>query len=511
MRTKSTIKNAMFSSANMIITIMLTFIYRTVFIQTLGVEYLGLNAVYTNILMILSLAELGVGQAIAFSLYKPISINDKEKVNALIQFYKKVYRYIGIGVLILGIGFMPFIHILIPSTSSLENIYLIFILFLFNSSLTYFWGYKRTLIIADQKEYKLVPFTTVSQISDISLRIICLLIMNSFVFALVIQLFVKFFENVFINRYIDKEYDYIQFNDNRICSSELSVIKKNVKAMMMHKLGDISVNGTDNLIISSFIGVAALGVYSNYAMIIGIVISLFALIINSSIASLGNVIATESIERSEEVFDTVDFMSCWLFGWGSICFYILAQPFISLWLNDDFLLNNTVVILIAVNLFLLGPRASLGAVKSAGGIYTQDKYSPLIQGAVNLIISLILVKSLGITGVLLGTLLSSLFVPLWHRPYVVYKYLFKKSPLEYYKKLVFLSLSFFIIAVITKIIVDEITTVIINSLFQFFISILLCIVLPNILFILLNYKRKEALKILNYFKYQYVKVTSWGS
>ena len=298
MRIKKSMNNAMFSSANMLLNLVLTFIYRTIFIQTLGIDYLGLNALYTNILMMLSLAELGVGQAIAFSLYKPLASNDTAKINLLIGFYKKVYRYIGCGVLVFGFLVMPFIPGLISTTEKLQDIYLIFVLFLLNSSITYFWGYKRTLIIADQNEYKLIPYLALSQIVDNSLRISCLIITQSFVFALVIQFVVKLLENIFINHYIDKQYKYLTTKVGKINKEELSVISTNVRAMILHKLGDFFVNGTDNIIISSFIGISILGIYSNYTMLTAVVISFLMLAFNATSASLGNIIVKESIDRT---------------------------------------------------------------------------------------------------------------------------------------------------------------------------------------------------------------------
>lgn len=506
MRIKNIVNNAIFSSSNMVLNIVLTFVYRTIFIQTLGVEYLGLNALYTNILMMLSLAELGVGQAIAFSLYKPISLDDKVKINMLVGFYKKVYRYIGYGVLALGLCVMPFISYLISSSVELENIYLIFLLFLLNSSLTYFWGYKRTLIIAHQKEYKLVPFLAVSQIVDIGLRIVCLLITQDFVLALLIQLIVKLIENIVINKYIDNKYDYITTKASKIDKRELIKVTTNVKAMILHKLGDFFVNGTDNIIISSFIGLSVLGLYSNYTMLTAVVITFLMLIFNATSASLGNVIAKESIERTEELFRVINFLSYWLFGWASICFYVLVQPFITLWLGSDYILGEGVTILLSINLFVFGTRVSLGVVKAAGGIYAQDKYSPLIQGFVNLIFSIVLVQNLGLKGVLIGTLVSSLLVPLWHRPYIVYKHLFKSSPRKYFYSLCIFTLIIMTIAAMTKSVVDLSVNGLESVYSIFIISIGLCFIIPNGLITIFFCRTKEFNILYSYVKRYFLKV-----
>jgi len=509
MRIKKSMNNAMFSSANMLLNLALTFIYRTIFIQTLGVDYLGLNALYTNILMMLSLAELGVGQAIAFSLYKPLSSNDTAKINLLIGFYKKVYRYIGCGVLVFGFLVMPFIPSLISTTDNLQDIYLIFVLFLLNSSITYFWGYKRILIIADQNEFKLIPYLALSQIVDNSLRIYCLIITQSFVFALVIQLVVKLLENIFINQYIDRQYQYLTTRIGKINKDELSVISTNVKAMVLHKLGDFFVNGTDNIIISSFIGISILGIYSNYTMLVGVIISFLMLIFNATCASLGNMIVKESIERTEQLFGMINFLAYWLFGWVSISFYILIEPFIVFWLGDDFVLEDTIVLLLSINLFVFGTRVSLGVIKSAGGIYAQDKYSPLIQGFINLLISIVLVQMIGLKGVLIGTLISSLLVPSWHRPYIVYKHLFKSSPRRYFYKLFIFSIILLLSAIITKGAVDTFTSELNSGLSNFIIAIGICFIIPNVLIAFFYYRASECTLLYLYVKPYMLKAAKW--
>lgn len=496
MRTINTARNIIYSTAGTIITLLLTFISRTVFIQVLGVEYLGIDALFMNILMIFSLAELGIGQAIAFSLYKPLSNSDTEKVNSLMSLYKKIYRYIGFGVLILGIFLLPFLSTLTKSVSDIENLHAIFLIFLLNSSLSYFWGYKRTLIIADQHEYKLVPFTTVSLLVSNLIQISLLILTESYILFLIANLSIKLIENVLINRYIDKKYPLLLKKSLPLSKKDISLITKNVKAMIFHKIGDISVNGTDNIIISTFVSIAAVGVYSNYLMLILIVRRFLMLIFNGITASLGNLIAQESDNRKEEVFRIINFAAFWLFGWATICLYILLSPFITLWIGEDFLVSNLVVLLICIDFFLFGMRTSLGVTKAAGGIYAQDKYAPLIQGGINLGFSLILVQYFGLAGVLMGTVISSILVPFWIRPLVVYKYLFHTSPYKYFVNYIWHTLLIITIGTITYFMVN------LNSLqlswVTLFIDLLICIIVPNILLYIFTHRTFEFNQALKY-------------
>jgi O-antigen/teichoic acid export membrane protein len=428
-----TVKNILFSSGGLALNQILNFVLRTIFIEVLGVQYLGINSLFANVLMILSLAELGVGQAITYSLYKPLANHDKEKVNDLMSLYKKVYFYIGIGVIILGSLLIPFLPLITNGANEVEHLYLIFILFVLNSSFTYFWGYKRTLIIADQKEYRLVPFTAIFQVMDISLRIVVLLITGNYLLFLITQIISKLIENIVINNYIDKQYDYLDFdNASGIESSEKISIIANVKAMLFHKVGSVAINGTDSIILSAFISVSIVGIYSNYLLIMTAVNMLLLLIFNSAGASLGNFIALENDDKKEEIFRILNFIGVWLFGWASITLFFTINTFIELWIGKQYLVSNVVLLILCINFYLTGIRVPLGVMKSSGGIYTQDKYMPLIQAAINLILSIMLVQAYGMLGVFMGTLASSLLVPQWNRPYIVYKYLFKRSCRSYF-------------------------------------------------------------------------------
>lgn len=295
MRLKNTLNNIAFGLGGTLITTLLGFISRTVFINTLGVTYLGVNGLMISVLSMLSLAELGVGTAITFSLYKPLAEKDTEKVNALMAFYKKFYRIIGLIIFALGLLFMLFLKYIVKDAHGISNLYLIYFIFLVDTSYTYFFSYKRTLITADQKAYLLVPFTTGFYSLMIGARIAVLILFQNYIIYLLIQLIVGLAENILINRYIDRKYTFLKDkSEQRIPKSEMVVITKNVKAMFLHKLGDYAVNGTDNIIISAFVSVTVVGLYSNYLLVITAVNTFLLLIFDSATASFGNLIAQET-------------------------------------------------------------------------------------------------------------------------------------------------------------------------------------------------------------------------
>ena len=242
-RTKSSIFNVGTGIFNIITKTIITFITRTIFIRILGETYLGLNGLLTNILSMLSIAELGIGTAISFNLYKPIANKNYEKINKLMAFYKKSYKVIGIVILVSGSILIPFLNIILGDNINIENVYLIYILYLICTASTYFIGYKEVLIIADQKNYKLTKINFIFDILLNALQIIVLLISKNFIMYLVVQILIEYTRRIIINMFISKEYSNINFHSKeKLDEEDKNVLTKNVKAMFLHKIGDYCIN-----------------------------------------------------------------------------------------------------------------------------------------------------------------------------------------------------------------------------------------------------------------------------
>lgn len=440
MRTQNTAKNVMFSFVNIVLITILNIIYRTVFIQELNLEYLGINAALTNIVTLLSLAELGVAQAISFYLYKPLSKKDDSEIALWINLFKKIYVNVGFFILVAGLFLLLYINKLIPVTQvGLTELRVLLILFLVSTSITYFLGYKRTLIIADQKSYEIMIPVSISQFIEIVSKILVLIITKSMVATILVQISIRLAENLYVNQYIERKYEKVFSSARKTLSPEkLLSFKTKMKSLVFHKVGDVFVNGTDNIIISAFVGVSILGLYSNYSMLITMSTTIVLVIFNSITSSLGNLII-EKGNKSEAVFNSIQMISFWVFGLISFIFYFVVQDFIVLWIGEKYLLNDTTVLLLGTNFFLLGVRVPLNVVKTAAGLFEKDRYAPLFQGVLNLSISVILCELYGINGVLLGTLISIFLVPFWTQPYVVYRGLFNSSLSLYFYRLALFS------------------------------------------------------------------------
>lgn len=490
-RLENTTKNFIWSTVSTMASSILGFISRTAFIYFIGTHYLGVNSLFTELLSMLSLAELGLGVAINFSLYKPLSQNNIEEVKSLMMLYKKAYRIIGIIIAVVGISLTPFLNYLIKGGQDIPNIKLIYLVFLFNTSYSYLFSYKRTLLSADQKSYLMTNIDMIISICTLLLQIIFLFIFKNYYVYLAVNVIVGISQNFYVNSYINRRYPYLlEKNVEPLSKENKDTIVKNVKAMILHKLGDLCINQTDNIIISSFISIQLVGLVSNYNLIINMINKFCMNLFNAANASLGNLIATENNKKRYEVFKGYNFMAFWIFGWCAICFAVLLNPFITLWIGKENTINQSIIILVIINFYLVGMRIPVANVKAAAGLYVQDQFVPIIQSVVNLVISVIGAKTLGLTGVYLGTVISSLVLPCWYRPILIYKYIFDESPKSYFKKYII----YIFVILINYFLVDLIVKTFIGMNITFITLIqrgIICLVIPNVIIYMLFRKSED--------------------
>lgn len=496
MRIKNSLKNFMAGLGSTLISSILAFVSRTIFINILGEAYLGINGLLTNVLSMLSLAELGIGTAINFSLYKPIAENDEKKISILMNFYKITYRYIGIIVFIVGLIIMLFLDVMINDIGDVQNIKLIYFIYLVNTSYSYLMTYKVTLLNAYQKGYLINSVNIAFNIITVISQILILILTKNYIAYLLTNMILLFIQRVYINFKITNMYPFLkQKVTEKLSKEELSTIIKNVKAMMFHKIGDYCINGTDNIIMSTFISISIVGIYSNYQMIITLVNGVIVMFFNSMTASMGNLIATSLNKRKVEIFNIINFIGFWLFGFSTVCFYNLLNPFIELWLGSKFLISDNILMIILLNYYLTGMRVPVYVVKSASGLYDEDKFTPIIQSIVNLTVSIILVQRWGLAGVFMGTLISSIILPCWQRPYIVCKYALNISSKEYFIKYFKYLFTIIVTAIGISYICENLLLE--TTIFNFSVRMMICFILPNIIFVLLFRNTKEFKEIID--------------
>ena len=433
-RVQSAAKNIAFGYIGNLTTQLLGFILRTVFISYLGDTLNGINDLYTGILSVLSLAELGVGTALNYSLYGPVARKDYEKIKSYMQLYKKAYRVIGLVIAVIGLAISPFLPYLVkqPQGVSVRDLTLYYFIFLFNTVSTYFVAYKYSLAYAEQKNYIQTNTITITKMITVTLQIAVIVTTRNFYLYLLTAAAVELIQKIFISWYLNRLYPYLKDkNVKKLSKEETGEVVTKTKALVFHKVGDVARLQTDSMIISAFINVTLVGFVGNYNMILNSVANFVNIIFNSVLSSFGNLIATESKEKQYSVFKVYRFFACWIYGFSAVGFFLLLTPFIVIWQGPEKVLAAGAVACILIDYYFKGDRIVLSNFKTAAGVFEQDKYLALIQGVVNLILSIVLVQKIGLVGIYIGTIVSGLIANIT-KPFIIYKVCFEKSVKTYF-------------------------------------------------------------------------------
>lgn len=428
------LKNSIFAIIEQVFYSFLSFFTRTIFIYTLGKTYLGFNGLFVDILTLLSLGELGVGTAIIYSMYKPAACNDYRKLMSLLNFYKKIYGLIGITLTILGLMLIPFLDFFISDIPNIPELPLIYILFLFNTTSSYFFVYKKSILIVNQKAYVVsIIFIMVTILQNV-MQIVVLLILSNYILYLIIQLLGTILNNILVSLYVDTHYKFLKkYKNEKIDTDTKNTIFINIKAMIASKISSAIVTSTDNLMISKFVSTILLGIYSNYTLFTGMLRTTFVKIFESLVGSIGNIIVTESIDTVYDSFKKIWFVNFWLAGVSCSCLFCLIDSFIVLWAGNDYILDIKIVFLICLNLYMRLIRSTFLMYIDTYGMFVEIRWKCIAEATINLVSSLILVAALkmGVTGILLGTLISNITTNFWYEPYLLYKQKFGKNLGDY--------------------------------------------------------------------------------
>lgn len=499
-RTHNSIKNYRMTVISQITSILLSFIGRTFFIKLLSIEYLGVNGLFSNILSLLSLAELGVGTAITYMMYKPIAENDREKVAAYNQLFKKIYNWIGIFILITGLSLTPIIYKLIKEPPQIsENLYIIYILFVVNVAISYFYTYKRSLLIAHQKEYvnnqNIIIFAIIKDV----VLIVLLYAFKSYYIYLVAQIVITFMSNLVISRKTDKIFPEItKMSPQKVPASEIRIIVKNTMAMVCHKIGSVIVSGTANIFISYFVGLAIVGVYSNYVMMSTAALQIVGKGVNSLTASFGNLVATSSQSNIFLVFKKIYFINFVLSLCIAVYFYALADPFISMWIGSEYLLGRKSLLIITINtLFFYQMRVPSQMVINTYGLFWQIKWKSLFEAAINFGCSFLFAAYFkwGIFGILLSALVSNVTTSLWWEPYIAFRMGLKERFIIYCRMFLKSTVVFVCIILSFKMINNIMGSLNVGIVIEFALNFVIVSILIS-LFVILFYGKSAEFKYL---------------
>lgn len=489
-RSEASVRNAAVAVITNFITIIIGFIAQKIFSVTLGQEYLGLNGLFSNIISMLTIVELGVGSAIIYHLYEPISNKNYNKINALMNFYKKAYRVIASIIFVLGICIIPFLKAIVGEITIIQNIYYMYLLFLTDAIASYLLTYKRSILYANQENY-IINLVHIAYLLIMNgLQSIFLFMTHNYAIYLIIKIICRILENLILTMIVNIKYKFLRAKAEELDQETKNDISKKVKALVLHKIGEFVVKGTDNIIISKFLGIVAVGLYSGYSMILNSLNLLMQQIYDAITASIGNLLVEKDKEKSFAVYKNLEFLNFWLSAFMAISFYCIVTPFVKMWLGENYLLETSTILTLAINFYFRATRKNINAFKTAKGIFYEDRFMPILESLVNLVASILLVKLIGFPGVFIGTILSNLILHFYGYPKYVYAPIFGRNKNEYIIRCIknfLISFGIGIITTLCSFMVKGIYNIILNIV----IKLIICCVVPNLIIIIVFYKTDE--------------------
>lgn len=499
-RTGNSIKNSGATIFGRIATLVMEFVLRTVLIKTLGIEYGGISSLFTDILQVLSLMELGLGSAIIFALYKPLAEKNYSKINALMRFYKTAYNIIAAGVFILGMCCVPFLGSIVKDVPDIkEDIRLIFMLYVAASSCSYLVVYKETLIRASQQSRVAVRIEMAVQITFMGLESLALFIFHEYMIYLVLRIVTYLVRNILISLEVKKRFPEVSFRgDERLTREDRSKLMRDVGAMALYKISGVVLNGTDSIIISTFLGTSLVGIMGHFRMISNCVTNLSNKVWVAVLPSVGNMAAVDDDNKQYRVFSKVNLGSFIFSAFCSIAMFNLCNPLVTVWLGANYTVSTITAFAIAFNMYLFLTILPFQTFRDANGLFVQGKYRPVIMSVINIGLSLALVKPCGMFGVLVATPISRLVTQTWFDPYVVYKYVFKKSPRPYYKDFVIHS----VITLVTGAAIWGVLELahVGGGFIRLVLGAILCGTVPLLVYYLLFRKDQQFIQLVEYLK-----------
>lgn len=493
-RSKNATRNIISGFINKIVHLIFPFIIRSVTIQALGSEYLGLSSLFISILQVLSLAELGFSGAVVYSMYKPVAEKDTDKICALMNLYKKIYRIIGLTIILIGAAIMPFLPYMIEGNIPAgANIYVFYALYLLNTASTYFlFAYKSALLNACQRNDIATNVHTITSILRFVAQILVLVVFKNYYLFIIVQCITSLLNNIVVAIIAKRKYP------EYVCRGEVSKeqrkdIRKRVTGLMIQKVCITTRNSLDSIFISSMVGLTAVAIYSNYYTIMAAASGIVGILTSSIRSSIGNSIATESVRKNYNDMNKFNFIFMWISGWFTVCLACLYQPLMNVWMGEDNMFPYGVVVLFCIYFYVLSCGEMKFAYVEAKGLWYENRYYDIVESILNVVLNLMLGHFFGVYGILIGTLISLTIINFMCGSRVLFKHYFGEHKLsEYFLRHGLYALVTLAVCLATYFVCMFID---VGGLLELIIKGTVCVVLPNILYYLFYCKTgmfKEA-------------------
>lgn len=489
-RTKNAKRNIIFGVFLNVYQILVPFLMRTAMIYLLGMEYLGLNNLFTSILQVLNLAELGIGSAMVYSMYEPIINDDVKTIRALLNMYRRYYHVIGMVVLIAGLVLLPFLPFLIKMDTVPEdiNVYLLYLLYLGTTVLSYLlFSYKSSLLTAHQRSDVISKITLITNTVQYVIQFAVLILFQNYYYYVIAILVTQVLTNLMIAWIVKKMYPsyYPQGSlDEKITRR----INGRVRDLFTAKLGGVIVNSADTVVISAFLGLTVLAVYQNYYYILSAIFGFVIVVFNACSAGIGNSLIVETKEKNYHDFCTFTLLIGWISGFCASCLLCLYQPFMEMWVGRDNMLSFQFVIVLVAYYFIYEINQMLNVYKDAAGIWHEDRFRPLVTALGNLVMNLILVQICGLYGILISTIISMVFIGMPWLLGNLFTVLFQRSPWQYILRLLYYTVVSAGAAVLAYVCASLISA---GGIAGFVLKAAVCIVIPNFVFFVMYHRLPE--------------------
>lgn len=466
--------------------LVLTFALRTVFIRVFGVEMRGISGLFSDVLSMLALADLGFSTTMTYSYYKPVAENDFKKIAALNHFYRKVYLIIAAAVALIGLSLIPFLKYIVNLEREIDHLYLYYLLTLALTVVSYLFVYKTTVLYAHQQGYVVVKYNMIMKIISSLAEIVIMLTLKNYTAYLLVEIVFMLGNNLYASHIVDKRFPYIK-QKGSLSKQEKKNIFSNLGPAFIYKLSWVLINSTDNILISKMIGTVVVGYYSNYFTVVNLISGYVSMAFQSITASIGNLMVKESSEKQYKVFEELQVISAWFCIVIAGCVYALIDEFIIIWLGNDFTLDNLTVIAIGINFFMTCISNPIWVFREAAGLYKKTKYSMLICAVLNIFLSIALGKLIGLSGVLFASAIAKLLTCIWYEPIILFRDFFKKKPTNCFLSMSAIAL---ISVSVSALLIFLVNRIAIMGILGFIIKGVVCFVISNLVFVIVFFKNK---------------------
>lgn len=501
-RTINVIKNSFASLVLKLVGILSQFALRTAFIYLLGNEYTGVSGLFTDILSVLSLMEMGLDVSMVYALYKPLAENDHSKISALMNFYKKAYRVIGVGVLLVGIVCVPFLDYIVKGSASIkESLAGIFMMYVVTTAVSYLCVYRTILLKADQKSRIISKWTAAIQLVEIVVEVGLLLLLKEFYAYLIVHLLATIVINITLSIIATIQYpEYFSDKTARLGKGETKALFMDLMYLTAYNLSGVVINSTDSIFISAFVGAAEVAIIGNYSLIVNSIRTCVTQIVAATKPSIGNLAATSSNEKQKDIFDKMDFIAFYVCCICCTCLFCLLTPFIkNIWFGPAYEVPMPIVAILCVNFYIAVMVLPVESFRTANGLFKQGWGRPIIMAVMNIVLNFLLGAKWGIMGIFLATTISRVFTQVWFDAYLVYKYVFSRKP--------FIYLATFVIRFVITVFICWITTVVCAHIPVFHVGIidfvlraLIVVVLSNVMLLVLYHRNRNLKYMFNMIK-----------